>query len=126
MDYQSRPKKSPFSGAALLLGVFSLLSIGIVILPIPLGALGILFASLAHRKGKKREISCIVGLTSSIIGLIASISIMVSSIAMIPTLMKNPEYREQLNTISEQLYGKSFDDVVEELYGVELDDIFKY
>ncbi len=124
MDYQVRPKKSPFAGAALILGIFAILSIPTVFFPLPLSALSILFAVLAHRRGKKWELSCIAGMVTSIVSLVISLTLIITSIAMIPTLLKTPAYRDQLNAISKQLYGESFDDVVEELYGVDLDALF--
>jgi len=125
MEYQVRPKKNSFATASMILGILALLTIATVFLPLPLAALGILFASLAHRKGRKRDLSCIAGLATSVIALVISLSFMVSSIAMIPTLLTTPEYRQQLDEISEGLYGESFDDMVEELYGIDLDELLE-
>jgi len=55
--------------------------------------------------------------------LVLSAFIVVSVFAMLPTMLKAPEYRDQLNKMSEQLYGESFDDMMEELYGLDLDDL---
>ena len=125
MEYQVRQKKSAFSNASMLLGIFALLSLATIFLPLPLAALGILFASLAHKKGQKRELSCLVGLISSIAALIISVFTIIASLAMLPTMLKSPEYREQLDMISEQLYGENFDDMIETLYGIDIDDLFE-
>ena len=125
MEYQIRPKKSAFSTASMFLGIFALLSLATVFLPLPLAVLGILFSCLAHRKGRKREAACLVGLISSIVALIVSTFTIVASVAMLPTLLKDPAYRKQLDIITEQLYGDSFDDMVEELYGIDVDDLFE-
>ena len=125
MEYQVRQKKSTFSNVSMLLGVFALLSLATVFLPIPLAALGILFASLAHRKGQKRELSGLVGLISSSAALIISIFTIIASLAMLPTMLKSPEYRKQLDIVSEQFYGESFDDMIESLYGIDIDDLFE-
>ena len=125
MEYQVRQKKSAFSNASMLLGIFALLSLATIFLPLPLAALGILFASLAHKKGQKRELSCLVGLISSIAALIISVFTIIASLAMLPTMLKSPEYREQLDMISEQLYGEDFDDMIETLYGIDIDDLFE-
>lgn len=125
MEYQVRQKKSAFSNASMLLGIFALLSLATIFLPLPLAALGILFASLAHKKGQKRELSCLVGLISSIVALIISVFTIIASLAMLPTMLKSPEYRKQLDMISEQLYGENFDDMIETLYGIDIDDLFE-
>jgi len=123
MDSQAVRKKKPFATASLVCGIIALLTVTTVILPIPLGALSIIFAILSHRKGEKLCGSQIAGLVTSIIGMVFSLVIIVSSVIMLPTMLKTPEYRDQLNSISKQLYGESFDDVLEEVYGIDLDDL---
>ena len=125
MEYQVRQKKNAFSTASLLLGIFALLSLTTIILPLPLAALGILFASLAHKKGQKREVPCLIGLITSIAAMAISIFTLAASLAMIPTMLKTPEYRQQLDMISKQIYGEEFDDMIENLYGIDIDDLFQ-
>ena len=110
MEYQVRQKKNAFSTASLLLGIFALLTLTTIILPLPLAALGILFASLAHKKGQKREVPCLIGLITSIAAMAISIFTLVASLAMIPTMLKTPEYRQQLDMMSKQIYGEEFDE----------------
>ena len=123
MDSQAIRRKNPFATASLVCGVLALLTVTTAILPIPLGALSILFAVLSHRKGEKFCSSQIAGLVTSVIGLILSATVIISAFAMLPTMLKSADYRDQLNKMSEQLYGESFDDMVEELYGLDLDDL---
>jgi len=125
MEHQFGQKKSAFSNASLLMGIFALLSLATIFLPLPLAALGILFAALAHRKGQKSEISCLIGLISSIAAMAISVFTIIASLATLPTMLKSPEYREQLDIISEQLYGENFDDMIETLYGIDIDDLFE-
>lgn len=125
MEYQVRQKKNAFSTASLLLGIFALLTLTTIILPLPLAALGILFASLAHKKGQKREVPCLIGLITSIAAMAISIFTLVASLAMIPTMLKTPEYRQQLDMMSKQIYGEEFDDMIEDLYGIDIDDLFQ-
>ncbi len=125
MEYQTRPKKCAFSSASMFLGIFALLSLATIFLPLPLAALGILFACLASRKGQKRGPACLVGLISSIAALVISLFTLVTSVAMLPTMLKDPNYREQLDIVAKQFYGESFDDMVEELYGIDVDDLFE-
>lgn len=125
MEYQTNQKMNAFPLVSMILGILALLTLGTIFLPLPLAALGILFAVLAHRKGQKRETGSFVGLITSTIALILSVFTIIASLAMLPTMLKSPEYRKQLDIISEQLYGESFDDMVEDLYGIELDDLFE-
>lgn len=125
MDYQVTSKKNPFVTAAMIFGIMSILTISTIFLPIPLAALALLFAALAHRKGEKLKIPCLTGLICSIISLTLSLSILVTAVAMIPSLLKDKEYRKQLNAISEQIYGESFDGMIEDIYGVDLENIFE-
>ena len=85
MEYQVRPKKSAFSNVSMLLGIFALLSLTTIILPLPLAALGILFASLAHRKGQKREKPCLIGLITSIVAMVISLFTIITSFAFAAT-----------------------------------------
>ena len=125
MEREIQPKKNSFARASMFLGVAALFSMATIFFPIPLAALSILFACLSHRKGLKRELSALVGLISSVVALIISTITIIASVAMLPTMIKDPQYREQLDAVAEQLYGDSFEDMIEELYGVDIDDLFE-
>lgn len=125
MEPQIQPKKNAFSNASMFLGIAALLSVATILFPIPLAALGILFACLSHRKGQKRDLSCIVGLIASTVALLLSTVTITVSMSMLPTMLKDPEYRKQLDAMTEQLYGDSFDDMIEDLYGIDIDDLFE-
>ena len=125
MEREIQPKKNSFSRASMFLGVAALFSMATLIIPIPLAALGILFACLSHRKGLKRELSALVGLISSVVALIISTITIVASVAMLPTMIKDPQYRDQLNAVAEQIYGDSFDNMMEDLYGIDIDNLFE-
>lgn len=112
-----RPYGQAFSVAAAVCGLLSLTTCCTVILSLPLGALGILFACLAHRRGKRMSSACVTGLTLSIIGLASAVLIMIYSLFMLPVFMKNESFRNQLDTISEQMYGIHFSEFMEQYYG---------
>ena len=112
-----RPYGQAFSVAAAVCGLLSATTCCTVILSLPLGALGILFACLAHRKGKRMNSACITGLTLSIVGLASALILMIYSLFMLPVFMKNESFRNQLNTITEQMYGINFSDFMEQYYG---------
>ena len=124
MEYYNQKRKNPFLSASLFMGILSILSICTGFLSLPLGCLGILFAVLAYRKGQKLDLSAILGIGSSIIGIIISIFIIISSLSMIPSLMRSPSYRNQLNDMSQRMYGQSFDSIMKNVYGVDLDKLF--
>lgn len=124
MDYQATNKRNSFALASMILGIASMLTATTIILPIPLAALSVLFAILAGRKRKAPAIPCIVGYSTSFVGFLLSLSLLISMITTIPKLLKDPAFRERLDTVSEQMYGESFDDMIEDLYGIDLDTLF--
>ena len=115
--------KNMFSIASLVLGILSILSLCTAILPIPLGAAGILFAILGHRKGKQLDSMALAGVLTSIAGLAMSLVLFAMTFMMLPTMLKDEAYRAQLNSMSESMYGMSFDEMMEEAYGVDLDEL---
>lgn len=115
-------RKEAFAVASLVLGSISLLSACTFILPIPLGALGILFAVMAYRKGKKTHYMASAGTVLSCIGIFATILLFASYLMMMPTLLKSETFRKQLDSTSEQMYGKDFQEMVEDLYGIDINE----
>lgn len=127
MDYRQNPpatRRNPFTVASLILGICSLVSVCTAILPLPLGALGILFAILSYRKGQRMDIMAIAGITTSCVGLAFSVLIYGMVFAMMPSMLRDPEYRDMLNRYSESMYGESYDDLFERAYGIDLDELF--
>lgn len=127
MDYhQTSPvmRRNPFTTASLILGICSLLTICTAILPLPLGALGILFAILSYRKGKSMDYMAVTGIVTSCVGVLFSLVIFGSAFAMMPSMLRDPEYRDMLNRYSESVYGQSYDDLIENAYGIDLDELF--
>lgn len=117
---------STFAVASLVLGILSLVTLCTGILPIPLGALGILFAALLHRKGRSMPPQATAGLVTSICGLIMGLFITVGACVYtfveMPMLLRDPAYRQQLNETCEQMYGMSFDDLMQQAYGIDIDE----
>lgn len=127
MDYRQDPpaaRRNPFAVASLILGICSLVSVCTAILPLPLGALGILFAILAYRKGRRMDAMTVTGIATSCVGLAFSVLIYGMVFAMIPSMMRDPEYRDMLNRYSESMYGQSYDELFEKAYGIDLDKLF--
>ena len=65
--------------------------------------------------------ACVTGLTLSIIGLASAALIMVYSLVMLPVLMKNETFRNQIDSMTEQIYGINFSDFMEQYYGYSFD-----
>ena len=112
-----RPYGQSFSIASAICGILAMMTSCTVVLSMCLGALGILFAVLAHRKGKRMSSSCVTGLTLSCIGVTFAVAILVYTYVMLPLLMKNEAFSRRLDAVSEQMYGISFSELMEEYYG---------
>lgn len=127
MDYrQNSPvmRRNPFTTASLILGISSLLTLCTAVLPLPLGALGILFAILSYRRGKRMDTMAITGIATSCAGMFFSLAALVMACAMMPSMLRNQEYRDMLNNYSESIYGQSYDDLFKDAYGIDLDELF--
>lgn len=127
MDYRQTspaPRRNPFTVASLVLGVCSLVTVCTAILPLPLGALGILFAILSYRKGKGMDTLAITGLVTSCVGLTVSAIAYGAVFSMMPAMLRDPDYRNTLNQYSERLYGESYDELFEKSYGIDLNELF--
>jgi len=120
-SYYNQPTHKPYGqGFMVASGVCGLLSVTTCcagILSLPLGALGILFAVLACRKGKKIHSTCVMGIVLSCIGIVSSVSMIVYSFSMLPTLLENEVFRSQFDAVSQQMYGMDFAEFMQEFYG---------
>lgn len=123
MDYQNTRKQNPFVTASLIMGVLALVTIMTGVLPLLFGGLSILFAVLAHRRGKRMETPAFIGVIASSLAMTFSVVVLTVALSMLPTLLRTPEYREYLNNMSESMYGITFDEVMEEGYGIDLDKL---
>ena len=127
MDYRQTPparRRNPFTVASLVLGICSLLTVCTAILPLPLGALGILFAVLSYRKGRHMDTFAVTGIATSCVGLAFSVLIYGAVFAMMPGMLRDPEYRDRLNRYSESMYGQSYGELFEKAYGIDLNELF--
>lgn len=127
MDYHQSPpapRRNPFTIASMILGICSLLTICTAVLPLPLGALGILFAILSYRKGRRMDAMAVTGLATSCVSLVFSAVMYGAVFSAMPNMLRDPEYRDMLNRYSESMYGESYDDLFERVYGVDLNDLF--
>lgn len=126
-SYYNQPTHSPYQGhgfeyAALVCGILSITLTCTGFLSLPLGALGVLFAVLTHRAGKKMSLISKTGIWLSCLGMISAVAILVSVFASLPALLKDDAYRSQLNMMYQQMFGIDFDAFMEEYYGVTFEE----
>lgn len=89
-SYYNQPVHKPygrgFSMASFILGVLSV-TIGCCGISLPLGALGIFFALLVYRKGKKLNSTAKSGLVLSSIGAILGVLLIIYAVITLPSFM---------------------------------------
>ncbi len=115
-----QPYGQGFLIASMVCGVLSVTACCTGILSLPLGALGILFAMLTYRRGKKMNGTAMTGIVFSTMGIITGVSILIYSFYTLPDMMNDPAFQNQVDTITEQMYGMDFAEFMEEYYGYEI------
>lgn len=119
--YYNQPLHSPyinerFAIASVVFGALAMACTCVFIFPIAFASLGLLFAALSHRKGKKHGTILRTGIVFSTIGMIVGI---ISGIffftTVLPRTLENPIYREQMENIMED-YQELFDS----MYGEDI------
>lgn len=123
-SYYNQPTHTPygqgFAIASLVLGLTSV-TIGCCGLCLPLGALGILFALLVRRTGKRLTGIAQAGLILSIIGFVGGIIMYVYTFVTLPVMLQDPVYREQFNAIFRAYTDMDFEEYLEYIrnsYGI--------
>lgn len=117
-----RPYGQSFNTASNICGILSVMTGCFALFSMPLGALGVLFSSLARRKGRRSGPTGNMGFVFSCIGLVSALVTILSSLAMLPTLMKNEAFRSQFDQVTEQVYGMDFAEFMEEYYGITIEE----
>lgn len=124
-SYYNQPTHRPYGQgfliASMICGVLSVTTCCTGILSLPLGALGILFALLTCRRGKKMSSSAMTGIVLSAMGIITGVSLLAYSFHMLPAMMRDPMFRNQVDAITEQMYGMDFEEFMKEYYHYEFD-----
>ena len=123
-SYYNQPTHKPygqgFTIASLILGLLSV-TIGCCGISLPLGALGLFFALMVRRKGKRMNSTAKAGLTLSIIGMVMGVALAVYALVSLPVMMRDDAYRERLNIYFRAGTGMTFDEYLEYLqnsYGI--------
>lgn len=116
-SYYNQPTRAP-QGQKFILASFlcGLLSVTVCAcgFSLPLGALGILFALLASRRGKPMDGVCRAGLTLSVIGTVMGVVIVIASQAYLFYLISLPESAQlpngtQIQYSSDNYLGRYFE-----------------
>ncbi|MCM1044862.1 MAG: DUF4190 domain-containing protein [Candidatus Gastranaerophilales bacterium] len=113
-----------FAVASMICGVLSLVLCCSALLSLALGAMGILFAVLSNRKGKAMPGMSIAGISTSIVGMALGLFMSFYYIfaAMLPGMLRQPEFRDQMDSLYEEAYGMDMDEFMERFYGMDLDE----
>lgn len=110
-------KKNAFSIASLVCGIISIVVCCCGFLSLPMGALSILFALLARRKGKSMDGMCITGIVTSVVGMICGIVFLIFTFGSTFETMNDPAYRDEMYDTMEEIYGEEMADYIFEFYG---------
>ena len=104
--------RSGLSSAAMGLGIASIALCMTGSISIILAGISIVLALLTTRKGQKMLTVAKRRLIFGIVGLIISYFILIRSFY---TVLTDPSSRQELNTLSQEIYGESFDDMLGQL-----------
>ena len=116
-----RPYGQTFAIASLVCGLLSV-TVGFCGIALPLGALGIIFAILVRRKGKKTNSTAQTGLILSSTGTVLGALLLVLYLLFMPLILKqqlsNDETRQQMEAMYNSLWKSSF--------GMEFEEYLDY
>ena len=92
-------KNNSFTILSLCFGMIAIATCSMFFIALPAGGLSILFAILS--KGRERKMQAIF------------LSFLITGAAFY-LVFSNPDYRQQLNDMSQQMYGETFDDMLKQ------------
>ncbi|MBD5460338.1 MAG: cytochrome d ubiquinol oxidase subunit II [Lachnospiraceae bacterium] len=123
-----RPERNTMATASLILGVASLVMLCTGILPIPLGALGVLLAVLSRRGGRMPQpggLGCALSCAGMAGGLFLTLAVYITMlIGMIgsidPSDLQNMDRSDLMNQMMESLYGSEYKELFRQ-YGIDYD-----
>ena len=112
--------KNSMAKAAQVCGVIGIISIfTMMIYPaIVLGSMAIILALLSRGSESKLPDKARKGLTTGIIALVVDLSVVIVGVALI---FSDGPYKQEINSISKQMYGQTFDDMLQDAMDGSLD-----
>lgn len=131
-NYYNQPTRRPYGRgfiiASLVCGLLSVF-LGAVLIGLPIGALGILFALLTYRRGKRMDIIAKTGLVSSVLGILFGIAIIVYAYISMPIFLQDEAYKARMESFYNALPKEDSDMDFEEFwkmyqdfYGVSVEE----
>lgn len=123
-----RPERNTMATASLILGVASLAMLCTGILPIPLGALGVLLAVLSRRRGRMPQpgsLGCALSCAGMAGGLFLTLAVYITMlIGMIrsidPSDFQDMDRSDLMDQMMESLYGSEYKELFRQ-YGIDYD-----
>lgn len=103
-------QKNSFATAALILGGFAILGTTTILPAIFAGSLSILFGILSRKRRKKLSGAAKGGMICSAISIGISSVMFISYTIQLPVLLKDENFRQQIETTYEQIYGQSIEE----------------
>ncbi len=105
--YYNQPTHSPYRGqsfaiASMVCGILSMMLTCLAIVPFILAAFSFLFASLAYRKGRRRNNLVFYGIVSSGFGIISAIIMLIQIFTIQPDSTQFETYQQYLPQYYEQ------------------------
>ncbi len=110
----SREPANGFARASMILGLLSIVTAFMLTIyfPFVLGSLAIILALLSKGYQSKLHPNAKTAIATAIVGLSLNICLIAGSFILVFSVK---EYREQFDTIFEQVYGESFDDALDDM-----------
>ncbi len=104
--------------------IFSTLFLPIV-LPLALGSIAVVLAILSKGKEPSFTKGARRAFATGILAIVLNLSILAATCCGLYIFFTNPSARSEINRLSEQIYGASFDDMLQQImeqYGISLQD----
>ena len=119
--YSQQPGTS-FITAAYVLGVLSIVTTFLctVYLPYIFGSLSIIFALLSKGNAARTAQRAASGIRCAILGMIMNTALIIACFTLVFT---NPQIHEELNEMTRQIYGHSFDEIMQDIEKGESPDL---
>ena len=121
-SYYNQPTHSPHKGrgfeyASFICGLISISFLCTGLLSLPLGALGLFFAILTRRAGKRMSQMSKTGAWLSGVGLGLGTLMIIVSLLMLPAYTQTEEYRNMRDTMYERFMGMDYEEFMQQYYG---------
>jgi hypothetical protein len=120
--YGRQQPGAAFITAAYVLGILSIVTTFLctVYLPYIFGSLSIIFALLSKGNATRTAQRAASGIRCAILGMIMNTALIIACFTLVFT---NPQIHEELNEMTRQIYGHSFDEIMQDIEKGESPDL---